>query len=147
MRASKLPPPAAPLPTATVDIHVAFHDCDPVGIVWHGNYTRYFEVARCALLDLIAFNYDEMKDAGYCWPVIDLHARYVRAIRFKQRIQVTAEFLEWEQRLKIGYRIRDAASGELLARGHTIHVAVTMPAFEMVYGSPDILLQKLGVRR
>lgn len=134
------------LPAADAEILVPFHDCDPLGIVWHGNYTRYFEVARCALLDRIDYNYQQMLDSGYAWPVIDLHLRYVKAVRFGQRIVVSAVVQEWEHRLKIGYRIRDAASGEMLARGHTIQVAVTMPAFEMQYASPEILVRKLGLK-
>lgn len=133
------------LPTAEAEILVPFHDCDPLGIVWHGNYTRYFEVARCALLDRIAYNYTEMVESGYAWPVIDLHLRYVKAIRFNQRIVASATIEEWEHRLKIAYAIRDAASGERLARGHTIQVAVTLPDFQMQYASPDVLARKLGV--
>ncbi|WP_028007446.1 acyl-CoA thioesterase [Solimonas flava] len=133
------------LPTAEAEILVPFHDCDPLGIVWHGNYTRYFEVARCALLDRIAYNYTEMVESGYAWPVIDLHLRYVKAIRFNQRIVASATIEEWEHRLKIAYAIRDAASGERLARGHTIQVAVTLPDFQMQYASPDVLAHKLGI--
>jgi len=135
------------LPTAEVEVLVPFNDCDPLGIVWHGNYTRYFEVARCALLDGIDYNYTQMMESGYAWPVIDLHLRYVKAIRFNQRIRVSATIEEWEHRLKIGYQIRDAKTGERLARGHTIQVAVTIPDFEMQYASPDILARRLGFKK
>ena len=40
-----------------VTIKVEFYDCDPMGIVWHGNYARFLEVARCRLLDAIEFSY------------------------------------------------------------------------------------------
>ena len=35
----------------TVAIAVPFHDIDSIGIAWHGHYAKYFEIARCALLD------------------------------------------------------------------------------------------------
>ena len=35
----------------SVDIVIPFHDNDPMGIVWHGNYFKYFEMARDALLE------------------------------------------------------------------------------------------------
>ncbi|WP_028081066.1 acyl-CoA thioesterase [Solimonas soli] len=134
------------LPTAEAEVLVPFNDCDPLGIVWHGNYPRYFEAARCALLEAIDYNYGQMMESGYAWPVIDLHLRYVKAIRFNQRIVVSAAIEEWEHRLKIAYAIRDAASGERLAKGHTIQVAVTLPDFEMQFASPELLARKLGLK-
>ena len=52
------------MPEATVEITVPYHDCDPGGVVWHGNYLRYFDAARCALLDTISYGYLEMAAAG-----------------------------------------------------------------------------------
>lgn len=131
--------------SAEVEIKIPFHDVDPAGIVWHGHYAKYFEIARCALLDSFDYGYLRMFESGYAWPVIDMHLRYVQAIRFEQVIQVVATLEEWEYRMKIAYLIRDAASGARLAKGHTIQVAVTMPAFEMQLASPAILAQKLGI--
>ena len=36
--------------SVSTEIEVPFYDIDPMDIVWHGNYIKYFEVARCALL-------------------------------------------------------------------------------------------------
>ena len=133
------------LPAAEVDIAVQFCDCDPLGVVWHGHYARYFEQARTALMDAIDYGYRQMHDSGYAWPVIDLHVRYARAIRLGQQLRVHAAVVEWEHRLKIAYEIRDAVSDARLAKGHTVQVAVTMPDFEMQLMSPDVLAHKLGI--
>lgn len=133
------------LRSAEVEIKVPFHDVDPAGIVWHGHYAKYFEIARCALLDSFDYGYVRMFESGYAWPVIDMHLRYVQAIRFDQRIRVSATLEEWEYRMKIAYRIHDALSGTRMAKGHTIQVAVTLPAFEMQLASPPVLAQKLGL--
>lgn len=132
---------------AEVVIKVPFHDLDPVGIVWHGNYAKYFEIARCALLDTFGYNYDDMAASGYAWPVIDMHLRYVKAITFGQEIRVRAILREWEYRLKIDYVISDAKTGERLSKGHTIQVAVAIATREMCLMSPDVLFEKLGVAR
>ncbi len=129
-----------------IALRIPFNDCDPLGVVWHGNYARYFEVARAELMETIDYSYQQMLDSGYAWPVIDLHVRYVKAIRCGQRIRVRASISEWEYRLKVLYEVSDADSGERLSKGHTIQVAVTMPEFEMQLNSPDILAQKLGLR-
>jgi len=125
-------------------IRVPFHDLDPAGIVWHGHYLKYFEVARCELLESFGYNYDRMVESGYAWPVIDMHLRFVKPALFGQEILVTAELAEWEYRLKIDYVIRDLA-GARMCKGSTVQVAVAIATREMCLRSPDILFTKLGL--
>lgn len=137
----------APCYTTAVELLVPFHDLDPAGIVWHGNYAKYFEVARCAMLQLFDYNYDQMLASGYMWPVIDLRVRYVQMIRFNQRIRVVATLREWEYRLGIDYLITDVDSGARLTKGKTAQVAVDMRTRELCLMSPPILFEKLKVAR
>jgi acyl-CoA thioester hydrolase len=130
---------------AEADIQVQFFDLDPMNIVWHGNYVKYLEIARCALLDSIGYNYVQMRESGYMWPVIDVSLRYIGSAVFAQRLLVRAELVEWENRLKVDYVITDAASGKRLTRASTTQVAVDIKTGEMCFGSPAILFEKLGV--
>ena len=130
--------------SAEVVIQIPFHDVDPAGIVWHGHYAKYFEVARCALLESFDYNYDRMLHSGYGWPVIDLRLRYVKPAVFGQKIRVRATLLEWEHRLKIEYLVTDEASGERLTKGETVQVAVNIATREMCMISPDVLFERLG---
>lgn len=130
---------------AEVEWTLPFHDLDPMEVVWHGNYARYFEYARTALLQSFDYDYPQMRDSGYAWPVIDLCVRYARPLVYQQRIVIQATLVEWEHRLKIKYEIRDAQSGERLTRGHTVQVAVKLPEMSMCFASPAILFEKLGV--
>lgn len=132
---------------AEVVVEVPFHDVDMAGISWHGHYAKYFELARCALLQGFDYNYDRMRDSGYAWPVIDLHVRYVKPARFGQRIRVRATLVEWEHRLRIEYLVSDAQTGERMTKGHTVQVAVHIDSREMCLVSPDVLFERLGVRK
>jgi len=126
-------------------IETPFHDVDMMGVAWHGHYAKYMEVARCALLDKIDYNYLQMEASGYAWPVIDMRIRYAHPLRYQQKVRVKATVVEWENRLKINYQVEDVESGKRLTKAHTVQVAVSMPSGEMQYESPAILLQKLGV--
>ncbi|HWY24004.1 MAG TPA: acyl-CoA thioesterase [Nevskia sp.] len=130
--------------SAEVEIEVPFHDVDMVGIVWHGHYAKYFELARCALLETFNYNYMQMMASGYGWPVIDLRLRYVKPAQFGQKIRVRATLLEWENRLRIEYLVSDAVSGERLTKGETVQVAVHAATREMCLVSPDVLFERLG---
>ncbi|HJE28156.1 thioesterase [Pseudomonas sp. TTU2014-096BSC] len=126
---------------AEVEILVPFFDVDSMDVVWHGHYIKYFEVARCALLDRIGHNYQQMRDAGYAWPVIDVQLRYMRGARFNQRIIVRADLIEWENRLKINYLINDAETGERMTRGTSVQVAVEIASREMQLASPKVFVE------
>jgi acyl-CoA thioester hydrolase len=130
--------------SAEVVIQIPFHDVDLVGIVWHGHYAKYFEIARCALLESFDYNYDRMLASGYGWPVIDLRLRYVKPAQFGQKIRVRATLLEWENRLRIEYLLTDDASGERLTKGESVQVAVNMVTREMCMVSPDVIFERLG---
>jgi len=130
---------------AEVEMQVQFFDLDPMQIVWHGNYVKYLEVARCALFDKIDYNYEQMRASGYAWPIIDMHLRYAAPAAFGQRLLLRAEIVEWENRLHIEYAITDAASGRRLNRATTTQVAVDIASGEMCFASPAILFEKLGV--
>jgi acyl-CoA thioester hydrolase len=132
--------------SAEVELQVQFFDLDPMQIVWHGNYVKYLEIARCALFDRIDYNYEQMKASGYAWPVVDMHLRYIGSARFGQKILLRAKLVEWENRLKIDYLITDAASGRRLTRATTTQVAVDIASGEMCFVSPPVLFEKLGVQ-
>ena len=126
-------------------IEVPFHDLDPVGIVWHGHYAKYLEIARCALLQSFDYNYDRMLESGYSWPVIDLHTRFVKPAVFAQRLRVRATLEEWEYRLRIGYRIVDHVTGDRICTGRTDQVAVDRKTGTMCLRSPAVLFERLGL--
>jgi acyl-CoA thioester hydrolase len=130
---------------AEIELTPAFHDLDPMDVVWHGHYMKYLELARCALLQRFDYDYPQMRDSGYAWPIVDLRAKFVRSARFGQRLKVRAQIVEWENRLKIDYLISDAGSGEVVTRAHSIQVAVDLRTGEMCFASPPVLLERLGM--
>jgi len=83
------------------------------------------------------------------WRLLDTVGRlltsckYVQPMLYNQLIQVSAKIQEYENRLKIIYRISDAKTDEKLATGHTTQVAVDMKNNEMCFVSPKFLLKKV----
>ena len=124
-------------------VKVPFQDVDVMGVVWHGNYLRYFEEARAELLDKIDYGYLEMRNSGYSWPIVDVRIKYIKPLLLQQTVIVTARLLEHECRLKIGYEIMDSVSGERLTTGHTIQVAVDINSREMCFSTPPVFREKL----
>lgn len=128
---------------AEVTVKAQFYDLDPMQVVWHGNYPRFLEEARCALLDRIGYNYTEMSASGFLWPIVDMRIKYVQPIRFAQSVRVKATLVEYENRLRIDYRLTDPDSGAVITKAQTTQVAVDAATKELCLQSPQVLLDKV----
>lgn len=106
----------------TVPYEIPFHDVDSLGVVWHGHYYKYFELARTALYRSLSFDVEDMYRVGLTFPVIESRCRYRGALRYGQKVEIGARFREWEYYILIEYRIREAESGKRAAYGFTKQV-------------------------
>ena len=124
-------------------VTVEFYDVDPLNVVWHGNYMRFFETARSVLLNHIDYNYQQMKQSGYIWPVVDYHVKYIKPLFLQKQYRIEAGLIEYENRLKIHYRIYDVETSELLTKATSIQVAIKDGNKTMEFITPPILHEKI----
>lgn len=125
----------------SVIIEVPFFDVDSMDIVWHGHYVKYLEVARCAFLSAIGYDYNVMKANGYGWPIVQLNLKYVRPAVFGQKIRVEVVLKEYESCLKFDYVISDIINGKKLTKASSMQVAVCMQTRETQFQTPESWLQ------
>jgi acyl-CoA thioester hydrolase len=128
---------------ASVEVEVPFHDVDALNVAWHGHYVKYFELARCALLRRFDYDYPQMQASGYLWPIVECYLKYVRPASYGQVLRVEATLVEYENRIKIAYLIRDRQSGEKLTKGYTVQVAVDGATRTLQYVSPAIVFSNV----
>ncbi|TWT13694.1 thioesterase family protein [Reyranella sp. CPCC 100927] len=124
-------------------VKAQFYDLDPMDVVWHGNYARFLEQARCDLLDRLQCNYRQMKEEGYVFPIVHLNVKYVRPIRMAQEVVVTSTLAEYENRLKIDYRLKDKDSGLVLTKAQTVQVAVKIDTGELCLECPSVFVERI----
>ena len=130
--------------SATITTEIQFYQLDPMKVVWHGNYPQFFEQARSALLTRLQYNYAEMEQSGYLWPIVKMDIKYVKPLTLGQEIEVTATLKEFEQQMKISYLITDSATGQRMTKAMTTMVAVEESTGQMCFGSPQIFLDKVA---
>ncbi|HEY6234012.1 MAG TPA: thioesterase family protein [Candidatus Elarobacter sp.] len=130
-----------------IEVEVPFHDVDAMGVAWHGNYVKYCEAARCRLLQMIDYDYPKMRESGFLWPVVELWLKYVRPARYGQRLRVRAALTEYENRIRVEFRIHDAVTGERMTEGYSLQVAVDAVSGELQFVSPPALLERVEKRR
>jgi acyl-CoA thioester hydrolase len=122
---------------------VEFYDLDPMQVVWHGNYLNYFEIGRRTLLEKIGYDYNEMVKSGYAFPVIEISAKYLGSLRFKDRALIKAVLVEYENRLRIQYEIRNAQTGLITTKGVSTQMALDIKSGESCFVCPKALTDKI----
>ncbi len=104
-------------------IRVRYAETDMMGIVYHGSYATWFEMARVEMMDRFGYPYLEMERDGYRLPVLELHARYKRSVTFDDHVTVEAVLREKPgARIRIEYRV--TRGDEEVAEGATLHAFV-----------------------
>ena len=93
--------------TATVRFTVPFADIDAMQVVWHGNYFKYFDLARDQLFRDAGIDLYRAVDDDVVFPVTRTQTKHIRPLRFRDEVDCTATLVESEHRL--GRRFRDTS--------------------------------------
>jgi len=105
-----------------VELEVPFHDVDPLNVVWHGHYYKYFEIARTRLMRSVGLEAGQLIGGRHWLMVSESKCRHGFPLRYGERFEVAAWFRDVHKRLCIAYEITNLEHGRRSARGHTILV-------------------------
>jgi acyl-CoA thioester hydrolase len=104
---------------------VIFGDCDPMRIMYYGNYFRLFEIGRAELFRRLGHPFREYVARGLYLAVTAAACRYRRPARYDELLIIKAAVAEvGRARLEIAYEVVREADGELLANGSTVHAVI-----------------------
>jgi acyl-CoA thioester hydrolase len=126
----------------SVELRVPFHDVDPLLVVWHGHYYKYFEIARTELLRSRGIDVPALFDLGFKLFVIESRCRYVQPLRYDERFVVDAWFCDIDHRIQIAYEIRSLNTQRRVARGTTALVTTNADGV-MLLEVPDAIRAKI----
>jgi acyl-CoA thioester hydrolase len=100
---------------------VKFRDCDPLQIVWHGNYIKYFEDAREDFCRVHGFSYQDMRDRGYATPIVRSLCEHKLPLRYGDEFEVIVTFVPTPA-AKMVFKYRITSNNKLIATGETVQV-------------------------
>ncbi len=128
-----------------VRLKVPFFDLDPLQIVWHGNYLKYFDIARSELFSSLGVDLFEYHDrTRTIFPIIRTAVKHIHPLRRDDEFICRAAVKDARSKIVVAFEIRLAGSDRLCARGTTEQAAVRTPEMEMVYAIPDEIRRALG---
>ena len=122
---------------------VPFHDVDSLQIVWHGNYYKYFELARTDLYQSIDLDVDQLQKNRFILPIIHSDCRYSKPLRYNQEITISSEFVAYEYYIEIAYKITVSGSASLAASGHTRQACCDLN-HNIIYPVPEYISTKIS---
>lgn len=134
--------PIRRLHETSIELEVPFHDVDLLGVVWHGHYYKYLEVARTRLLRGRNLDAGDVMGPLYRFLVIETRCRYVAPLHYGDRVKVSAWFSDLRHRIRIVYEVTNLSSGRRAARAHTI-LATTDLAGRLLLETPDAVLGRI----
>lgn len=116
---------------------VEFYDVDSLGVVWHGNYAKFLEFARCAFLRELGYDYNEMKNDGFAYPVVKMDFKFIKPLFFGDEIEILVELLSIECFLKFKYTI--LKNGEKVCKASTSQACVDLRNHQSMIYAPQKL--------
>ena len=120
----------------TTQVAVRFNEADPLGIVWHGHYVRYFEDGRESFGKRYGFTYLDCYAHGLAIPVVSIQCEYKKALRYGDTVTIETTFVSKKAtKLFFTYRILNG-EGELVALGSTVQVFVEVKTFQLQLTNP-----------
>lgn len=124
-------------------IDVQFFDLDPMNVVWHGNYIKYLETARCDMLSKIGYTYNEMKEDGFAYPIAKMDLKFIKPAHFNQKLKIVTKILEIEPALNIKYEIFDTQTNEKIFTAKSMQICVNIKTLESVYTAPKRFVESV----
>ena len=114
------------------EITVRFNEADPLGIVWHGHYVRYFEDAREDFGKTYGVSYLDFYRNSLAVPIVAIHCEYKKPLRYGDTIIVESSYVNSQAaKLNFRYKIFDAQHKTQIATGSSSQVFVDAKTFEL----------------
>lgn len=105
------------------ETRIRFSDVDSMGVVWHGNYMRYFEDGREAFGNMYGINYMDFYHVGVLIPLVKVTCDYKKPLKYGDTAVIETRFVNSDAaKLQYSYTIYRNNTSEVVATGTTIQV-------------------------
>jgi acyl-CoA thioester hydrolase len=69
-------------------IRVYYEDTDQMGVVYYGNYARYYEIGRTEMIRDLGFTYKQMEEMNIMLPARSLKINYLKSAYYDDLLTV-----------------------------------------------------------
>src|SRR5690606_20307448 len=128
--------------TNKINIRVRYSETDKMGVVYHGNYAQYLEIARVEWLRSRGISYKELENSGVMLPVVSLQINYKKSARYDDLLTVELELLRTPSvKIEFDYKIWNE-DNQILAEANTVLAFIDANTFKPIR-CPEYILENL----
>ncbi len=121
---------------------IRYGETDQMGVVYHGNYAQYFELARTEWLRALGVTYKDMEISGISLPVIVLNFNFLKPALYDDVITIEVELTKKPMvKIEFFYTISNQQN-EVLCTGSST-LAFMNSKTNKPMRCPDYILDKL----
>jgi len=121
-----------------IELNVRFSDTDAMGVVWHGNYLRFFEDGREAFGAKYELEYLDVYGNGYFTPIVKSEINHKAPIYYGDKVKLITKYIRQRAaKLIFEYQIENIETGVICATGKTIQVFLRAEERTLDLNNPD----------
>jgi len=129
--------------TFKTSLRVTWADTDAAGVVHFSNYFRFFERAEEEFYASLGFTFLDVRETGLWFPRVEACCEYKKPSRYNDLLEISVSVEELREKvLKLGFELTNKSSGDLIAVGHLVIVAVDKQAGKAAK-IPSMIFEKL----
>ena len=123
---------------AETEIAIRFNEVDALGIVWHGNYVKYFEDGREAFGEKFDLNFQKVYiNEGFVTPIVTVDCNYKQSLKYGDRAIIQTRYIPSRaSKIIFEYIIFRASDRALMTTGKTVQVFVSREG-DLFYTVPE----------
>lgn len=104
---------------------VIYGDTDKMGIAYHANYLRWFEIGRSEMFRSFGITYKAIEAKGVLLPVSEAYCKFLFPAQYDDVLVInTSVDNDFKGGIKFVYTIDGEGGQKVLAKGYTKHACV-----------------------
>jgi acyl-CoA thioester hydrolase len=118
----------------TIEEHVRWSDIDRAGIIFYGQFLRFFEIAETELFRDVGLSYSEVFDRLNIWlPRVQIHFDFRKPLVLDDLIEVSAYVGRFGTKsLTLRFEVKKKGEPDFVAEGHITLACVSRSTFQSV---------------
>lgn len=123
-------------------VKVRYAETDQMGVVHHGNYAEYLEIARLDWLDQLGVSYKLLEKEGVMLPVYELNIKFIKPAYFDDVLRIETQLKELPRvKIEFSYEVFNQHD-ELITTAYTILVFMDSETKRPIR-CPEYILNKI----
>jgi acyl-CoA thioester hydrolase len=128
--------------TNEIEFDIRFSETDAMGVVWHGNYLKYFEDGREAFGKEFGMEYLDIYSKGYFTPIVKSEINHKSPIYYGERAKIITSLIPSRAaKIMFEYTIINLKTNKISATGKTMQVFLDEKTRELDLNIPDFYLE------